>query len=182
MGEWAKAWANDFWTFILAIRRHWVLLVTSSTIAAWGFFYEHTTKPIPIEYVWGMAVLFLFGACFISWREQYRQVLSRQLKRTIREGLAELHEGGVNLLLKCEDANSTVPDQEVHPAFAGWDRQCQTYLRQNLDRSYGTRFNNPVGLHLQYATLPSGERTRVWRHVANRTARLQQFMDDYKDS
>jgi hypothetical protein len=175
-------WGKEIRTFLATIMRHLVWLVTSSIFAASGFFYEHTSKPIHVEIVWSAAILFFFISCFLAWRDEYRQVLTRQRKRTLREGLADLHERGVGLLLECEDLNNGVSDQDIYGHYANWDRDSQTYLQGNLDRSYVTRFNNPVGLSLVYADLWNPTRTRVWRFVANRTARLQQFMDDYKDS
>ncbi|TKS58912.1 MAG: hypothetical protein EWM72_02564 [Nitrospira sp.] len=175
--EWAQTWTTEFWTFILSLRRHWVLLVTSSTVAAIGVF-----RKLPIEdYLWWIVGILLFWACFLAWRDEYKKALTRQLKRTIREGLADLNDRGVGLLLACERENDP-PDSELQGRYAQWDEQSKTYLRTNLDRSYVTRFDNPVGLHVQYANLASGERTRIWRIVANRVARLQQFMDDYRDS
>mgnify|MGYP001601532353 CR=1 FL=1 len=172
---------TDIKTFILSVKRHWVSLVTSSIFAASGFFYEHTTKPIPIEIVWGMAIIFLFVAAFLAWRDEYHKVLTRQQKRIIRDGLAGFHERGISICLACERMD-TVSDQELYDRFAVWDSEAQAYLQGNLDRSYMTRFNNPVGLNLQYSMLHTQGRTNTWRYVANRIARLQQFMDDYRDS
>jgi hypothetical protein len=174
---------NDFFKYSESIIKHWGPLISGglALVIMWGV-HEHYGQEVPLWVIWTLIGLSVFFSGFLAWRAEHRKVLTRERKRIIRDGLASLHERGVGLLLECERTPGTITDLEVGDRFAVWDGDGQTYLRENLDRSYVTRFNNPVGLHLQYALLANAERTRIWRHVANRTARLQQFMDDYKDS
>lgn len=175
-------WGMELKAFLVAVKRHWILLVTSSVFAASGFFYEHTSKPISIEIVWGAASLFLFISCFLAWRDEYRKVLTRQQRRTIREGLARVHQIGITLHVDCETTMpDTISDEAILDRFVQYDQEAQAYLIKSLDRSYATRFSDPTGLNLSSPPVNTTIRTRVWGFVANRQARLQEFIREYPD-
>ena len=175
-------WIKDFWIFLLSIKRHLVFLVTSSIFAAAGAVYEHTVRPIPAEIIWGAIIIFIVIASFLAWRDQYRQVLTRQERRRIREGIARFQQIGTTLQVDCETTMpNTISDQTIYDRFAQYDQEAQAWLTTNLDRFYATRFSDPTGLNMQAPLVNTTTRTRVWGFVANRQARLREFIMEYLD-
>src|SRR5262249_7421318 len=146
-------------------------------------------QPLPVRYVWAVAILFFLSACFLAWRDErkawrdeHKRVLARQERRRIREGLSTFHQLGIELQVACETTTpETISDPEIRDRFKRYDVDAQAWLRENLDNSKLTRFSDPTGLNLVTPEWGTPTRTNIWRYVANRQARLQEFIKEYPD-
>ena len=172
--EWIQTWATELWTFILSFRRHVVLLVTSSTLAAIGVFYKFPIE----EYLGWILGLLIFWGSFLSWREQYKKVLSAERRRHICDELARYAERGEILLAQC--LNEAIPDDVLNTSFSAWVNETKSYLTANLGKSYAILFDSFIGEHLPPRVQTTTIRQNVWILTWHRVYRLSNFMKEYQ--
>ena len=64
---------EDLVSFIKAVGKHWLVLLTGGVIAAIEGALEHSTgTTLPGWAYWTVALFALFAACFLAWRDEHR--------------------------------------------------------------------------------------------------------------
>ena len=105
------------------------------------------------------------------------QLSNKQNKLYIRDKLSEFMIEGKKLMNLCDDETKPPPNDEV----TLWEDNIIKFLRENLENSFIARFRNPAGIPMETSSISSIQHRELWNGIRFRLARLDQFIEEYRD-
>ena len=133
---------------------------------------------------WLLLSLGLTIAIILAYHEVRMQKLNlehrlddKAKKRETREKLGEFLEQGQTLKRKCANEKDPPPDEEADT----WASEVESYLSDELDDSYISRFRSSAGVPLTANSISSIPHRNLWAGIHTRLYQLEKFIEQLRD-
>lgn len=132
---------------------------------------------------WHFNVMELFASlaiivgAFLTIRKWCRERRKKQKREEIRIKLGIFIQECQDLMVKCANEKEPPPDKEIEDLA----KRLDSYIRSNLGVEYIARIQNYAGLPMAMNSISSREHRNRWGQLYMWTARLDQFITDFRD-